>query len=474
MRPAGALAVQARKRLVGRDLANPTMALESTDLPETRASMGHVMGRLRILVLGPDCDPERVSIPFVTYSHAAALAQLHDVTLLARAPVEDALRRAKAPFRAIEVVRMPWLERIYAWSLRKIFRYNYTSQALTAFGYPFYVAFEWRAWRQLRHRIFAGEFDVVLRVVPMTAVLPSPFAFFLRKGPLPFVIGPINGGLRYVQGFSQANNEKQWISNLRYLYRFLPFARSTYRNAAAIIAASSQTYAEFAAYRDKLFFVPEPGVGRSMCSDDPRSPEHGAKLDLIFVGGLIPCKACDLGLRAAAPLLRSDLARFTVVGDGPERSRLEQLVESLEIEKAVTFCGWLKHAEVLRRLRTADVLVFPSVRDFGGGVVFEALATGAVPVVADFGGPGDIVHPEVGYKVPLTNESEFVSQMETILTDLAGNRDLLNRLRQQGMSYARERLTWDAKAQSTTQVLNWAVRRGPKPDLPPPKVLPSR
>jgi glycosyltransferase involved in cell wall biosynthesis len=311
----------------------------------------------------------------------------------------------------------------------------------------------------------------------MTAVLPSPFAFFLRNGPIPFVIGPINGGLPYVPGFSQASGEKQWISPLRNLYRFLPFARSTYRNAAAIIAASSQTYSEFAAYRNKLFFVPEPGIGRSLCSDDSHRPEPSDKLDLIFVGGLIPCKACDLALRAAAPLLRGDLARFTVVGDGPERNRLEQLARSLGIEKSVCFCGWVSHAEVLRRMRSADVMVFPSVRDFGAGVVFEALAMGAVPVVADFGGPGDIVHPDVGYKIPLTNEDEFVSQMEKILTDLAGNRDLLNRLRKQGMSYARECLTWDAKAQSTTQVLNWAVLRGPKPNLPPPKllhVLPAR
>ena len=117
------------------------------------------MTRLRVLLLGPDCDPERVSIPFVTYCHAAALAQLHDVTLVARSTVEDALRRAKAPFRSIEVVRMPWLERIYAWSLRRIFRYNYTSQALTAFGYPFHLAFEWCAWRQLRRRVLAGEFE---------------------------------------------------------------------------------------------------------------------------------------------------------------------------------------------------------------------------------------------------------------------------------------------------------------------------
>jgi glycosyltransferase involved in cell wall biosynthesis len=429
------------------------------------------MDRLRILVLAPDSSPEKVSIPYVTYSHAAALAQLHDVTLVVQSSVEDPVRRAKAPFRSVEVVRMPWLERISAWSLQWIFKYNFTSQALTAFGYPFAVIFEWRAWRQLRRRIFAGEFDIVLRVVPMTAVLPSPFAFFLRKGPIPFVIGPINGGLPYVQGFSQASNEKQWISDFRTLYRFLPFARSTYRNAAAIIAASSQTYAEFARYRDKLFFIPEPGIARSLCYGDSRSLEPDAKLDLLFVGGLSPCKACDLGLRAAAPLLRSDLAHFTVLGDGRERSRLEQLAKSLGIEHAVSFRGWVSHTEALRRLRSADVMVFPSVRDFGAGVVFEALATGAVPVVADFGGPGDIVHPKVGYKVPLTNEGEFVSQMETILTELAGNRELLNRLRQQGMSYARECLTWDAKAQNTARVLNWVVRGGPKPALPPPKLL---
>src|SRR5208283_3317372 len=215
------------------------------------------MSRLRVLVLGPDCNPEQVSIPFVTYSHAAALAQLHDVTLVARSSVADALHRAKAPFRAIEAVRTPLLDRIYAWGFRRIFNSNYTTQSLTAFKYPFAVAFEWRAWRQLRRRILAGEFDVVLRLIPMSAVLPSPFAFFLRKGPIPFVLGPIQGALPWPPGFTQLGNQKEWISSLRNLYRYLPFARSTYRHAAAIIAASSQTYSEFAAYQDKLFFVPE-------------------------------------------------------------------------------------------------------------------------------------------------------------------------------------------------------------------------
>ena len=429
------------------------------------------MSRLRILVLAPDCNPEVVSMPYVTYSHAAALAQLHDVALVVGSPSEDPVRRAKAPFRTIEVVRMPFLERIYAWSLRRIFKYNFDTQVLTAFGYPFSLAFEWHAWRHMRTRIMAGEFDVVLRIMPMTPVLPSPFAFFLRKGPIPFVIGPLNGGLPWPHGFRQLDNQKEWVAKLRNLYRYLPFARSTYRHAAAIIAASSQTYAEFAEYSDKLFFVPEPGIARSLCYGDSRSPERGAKLELIFVGGLVPRKACDLALRAAAPLLRSDLARFTVVGDGPERNRLEQLTRSLGIEKAVLFCGWLSHSEVLKHLRSADVFVFPSLRDNGAGVVFEALGTGAVPVVVDFGGPGDIVHPEVGYKVPLTTENDIVAQMEKILMELAHDRDRLEQLRRKGMAYVRECLTWDAKAQTVTRVLHWVLRRGPKPGLPPPKVV---
>jgi glycosyltransferase involved in cell wall biosynthesis len=429
------------------------------------------MSPLRILVLAPDANPESITGPLLSFLQAEALARLHEVTLVIRSTTEGAVRRAQGAFRAVEVVRMPLVERVYAWSFRRIFKSNYRSQALTAFGYPLSIAFEWQAWRQLRSRILGGEFDVVLRLLPIAPVLPSPFASFLRNGPIPFVIGPINGGLPWPPGFTQADNQKEWVSGLRNLYRFLPFARATYDNAAAIVAGSSQTYAEFSDHRDKLFFLPENGVIRSLCCDTVSRPERTHKLELIFVGGLFPYKACDLALRAAAPLLKGDLARFTAVGDGPERSRLESLTRSLGIEKAVSFCGSLSHEEAMARMRSADVLLFPSVREFGGAVVFEALAVGAVPVVADFGGPGDIVNPQVGYKVPLVNESDMVSRMEKILADLAHNRDCLERLRQQGMSYARERLTWDGKAQTLTAIMHWVLRRGPKPNLPPPRVL---
>lgn len=429
------------------------------------------MSRLRILVLAPDTNPESITGPLLSFRQAEALGRSHEVTLAIRATGEDAVRRAQGPFHAIEVIRMPWLERFYGWCFRRIFRSDYRSQALTAFGYPFSLAFEWYAWRQLKRRILAGQFDVVLRLLPIVSVIPSPFAFFLRNGPIPFVIGPLNGGLPWPPGFSQADNQKEWVSGLRKLYRFLPFARGTFSNAAAIVAGSSQTYAEFAQHREKLFFLPENGVTRSLCSEAARASERNGKLELIFAGSLVPYKACDLALRAAAPLLRRNSAHFSVLGDGPERGRLEQLTRSLEIENGVSFCGPLSHEEAMQRMRGADVLLFPSVREFGGAVVFEALAAGAVPVVADFGGPGDIVNSKVGCKVPLTNENDMVSRMEEILADLAQNRHRLEQLRRQGMIYAREFLTWEGKAQTLTAIMQWAAHRGPKPNLPPPKVL---
>ena len=245
------------------------------------------MSRLRILVLAPDTNPESITGPLLSFHQAQALAQIHDVTLVIRSTVEGVVRQASASFRAIEVVPMPLLERIHAWSFRWIFKSNYRSQAFTAFGYPFSIAFEWHAWRQLRSRILDDEFDVVLRLLPIVPVLPSLFAFFLRDGPIPFVIGPLNGGLPWPPGFSQADKQKEWISGLRNLYRFLPFARATYNNAAAIVAGSSQTYAEFVQHQEKVFFLPENGLTRSQC-DSVRAPGRAHRLELSFVGALIP------------------------------------------------------------------------------------------------------------------------------------------------------------------------------------------
>jgi glycosyltransferase involved in cell wall biosynthesis len=428
------------------------------------------MSRLSIVVLAQGANPDSICGPLIAYSQAQALARLHDVTLVIGASNEEVVRRKQGALHSVEVIKLPLIDRAFAWSVKRVFKNNYNNQLLQAFIRPFSLLFEWQAWRQMRARIKDGEFDVVLRLLPISMINVSPFAFFLRNGPIPFVIGPVNGGLPWPPGFRQATIQNKWVTRLRSLYSFLPFGPSTYRRAAAIMAGSSHAYAELGAHREKLFFLPENGIEGTMCSSTMRSCKPGAKIELIFVGSLIPLKACDLALRGAAPLLRDNLARFTVVGDGPERSRLERLARSLGVDKEVLFCGWLRHDAAVEQLRSADVLLFPSIRDFGGGVVFEALSLGVVPVVADFGGPGDIVHPDVGYKVGLTNEAGVVSQIEEVLRQLAQDRDLLERLQRQAVSYAQEHLTWDAKAQSITSIMHWVLRQAEKPNLPPPKL----
>ncbi len=433
------------------------------------------MSPLRILVLAPDCNPESVTTPQIAYAHAEALSRLHSVTLVARAANEQPIRRAGGGFHAIEAIHVPGLDRLYGWALRHIFKYDYGRQSLTAASYPLQIAFEWCAWRQLKRRILLSDFDVVLRILPIVSVLPSPFAFFLRNGPIPFVIGPLNGGLPWPEGFPQLDKQRReagyWVSNLRGLYRYLPFARSTYRRAAAIIAGSSHTCAEFAAYRDKLFFVSgENGIDPALFNGPVRRPaSREQKLRLIFVGRLVPFKACDIALRAASAVLRTGAAHFTVVGDGPEREGLQRLTKSLGIDNAVTFTGWLATSDAMAQFRQADVFVYPSLREFGGAVVFEALALGAVPVVADFGGPGDIVTPQVGYKIALTNEDDLILKLAELLKHLARDRSHLETLRQNGMAYARNNLTWDGKARAVSKVLYWTTGRGPKPDLKPPE-----
>jgi hypothetical protein len=69
------------------------------------------------------------------------------------------------------------------------------------------------------------------------------------------------------------------------------------------------------------------------------------------------------------------------------------------------------------------------------------------------------VHSDVGFKVPLTSEGEVVSAIASILEDLSHDRARLDRLRQRAMCYARESLSWDAKARKVTGILEWALRQ---------------
>lgn len=423
---------------------------------------------LRILLLAEFANPNWISVPLVGYKHAKALADIHQVTLVTRVHNLNDIAEHPNNFSAINGLDLGFWDDLLSLCLKYLFRDDFGSQALTAFRIPFYFLFERRVWREYGKALKNGEFDVVLRVTPVSPVIPSPLASWLKKRTrTPFVLGPINGGLPWPKGYKQAKRQKEWVSGLRDLYRYAPYSASTYRNAAAVVVGSSQTWGEHVDIADRLFFVPENGIDEKLALPREVPAEH-LPLQLIFVGRLVPFKACDIALKASAQLLKAGLAHFTVVGFGEDRERLEALCNTLQIDKAVTFTGELPHAEAMKQLRGADVLVFPSIREFGGGVVFEALACGAVPLVSDYGGPGDVVEPAFGFRIPQSDEQTSIEAFGAVLATLERDRAQLRRLSENGQQFARDSLSWRGKALATTAILLWCLGRGPRPAFAPP------
>jgi len=125
---------------------------------------------------------------------------------------------------------------------------------------------------------------------------------------------------------------------------------------------------------------------------------------LLFVGELIELKGLEYLLHAAASLqAEGNQFSLTVVGDGPQRSALEQLGETLGI-KHVTFLGALKPEAMPGVYRSADCLVFPTLGDVWGVVVNEALWSGIGVLASRHAGASELLDPSSRFD-PLDPES---------------------------------------------------------------------
>lgn len=113
-----------------------------------------------------------------------------------------------------------------------------------------------------------------------------------------------------------------------------------------------------------------------------REPRTGNAKSLICVGRLSPEKGQAGLVRAFAELsARHDGVQLRLVGDGPERRDLEQLVSELNMVDRVTFAGRLTETDTLAEIARSDLLVLPSFMEGLPIVLMEAMALG-VPVVA--------------------------------------------------------------------------------------------
>jgi glycosyltransferase involved in cell wall biosynthesis len=122
------------------------------------------------------------------------------------------------------------------------------------------------------------------------------------------------------------------------------------------------------------------------------------------------------------------------------------MVDQLGIRSGVRFHGWVPHLRVEQILRVCDFMALPSIREFGGGVVVEAMALGVTPIVADYAGPSELVDDRTGIRVGFHDKQSLIEGLRRVMGEVIRSPELLDRLGAAAQHEVREKLSWEAKA----------------------------
>ena len=141
-----------------------------------------------------------------------------------------------------------------------------------------------------------------------------------------------------------------------------------------------------------------------------------SETDLVIghIGGLIP-ERDQSSLIRAIDLLRSSNPRvkLVLVGDGPERARLEALVRTLHLDALVRFAGYRDPGDLLGVM---DLYVNPCVDEGFGIAVVEAMLAGLPVVIADAGShPELIIDGECGVLYEPGNPEELAARLQWLI-----------------------------------------------------------
>ena len=425
--------------------------------------------RPRVLVVAEAANPEWVSVPLVGWSLARALCEVADVHIVTQIRNRDAIARAGlvegTDFTAIdsEAIARPMYRLASILRMGKGKGWTMTT-AIAALAYPY---FERLVWQRFGDQIKAGDYDIVHRVTPLSPTVQSWIAPKVAAAGVPFMLGPLNGGVPWPAGFdAERRREREWLSYVRNVYKVLPGRTGTLRAASAILTGSCHTRSEIPArFRRKTVYLPEnaidPARFNKVAAQDISGP-----LRAVFIGRLVPYKGPDMLIEAAADLLRDGRLVLDIIGDGPMRAALTAQAEQLGVADQVQFHGMLDHHAVQDIAVRANLLTFPSIREFGGGVVLEAMALGVVPVVVDYAGPGELVSDAVGYKIALGSREQIMARLKTRLQTIVSDPSALPGLSQAARAHVAQHFTWAAKAGQIAQIYAALGAGAPLPSLP--------
>ncbi|MFN3597715.1 MAG: glycosyltransferase family 4 protein, partial [Rubricoccaceae bacterium] len=296
-----------------------------------------------------------------------------------------------------------------------------------------YYAWQWAAGRRMRRLHARVGFDLTHHVSYMRCWSPTAAAWV----PAPLVWGPVGGGesapRQFYAAFSREGRRYERLRDAaRWLTRFDPFMRRTTRRAAVALATTEQSAALMTRLGARGVRV-MPGV--ALGEDDlaqlvgiPAPPTGPFRM--VAVGRLVHWKGFDYAIRGFAAALAAaraagspalDGATLDILGEGPERARLQALVASLGLEGRVRLRGRVPRPVVLAALAESHVLVHPSFHDSGGYATLEAMAAGRAVVCLALGGPAQQVTPACGVAVRASSPSQVVSDVGSALLRLAAD-----------------------------------------------------
>jgi glycosyltransferase involved in cell wall biosynthesis len=385
---------------------------------------------LKLLLIAPTCDGQDVGEAWVAYQWVRALAERHDVTLLTYH------KRGKTPasqqltgLRVVEWREPPLIGR---------------AERLNSMLKPGYIPFYVKARRWIRQALAGGEcFDLAHQPVPVAMRYPSPVAGL----GIPYVIGPVGGSLDSPPGFHKEDDTAPWYVGLRRLdglrLNMDPLLRKTYDGASCVIGIAPYVSDSLTGRSIRRFeIMSETGIEKLPEPVD-RTARSG-RVRLLYVGRLVRTKGAREAIRAVSRL--SDLpVMLDIVGDGFDRAACETLTSELGVSGQVIFHGWKARDRVGAFYRSADIFVFPSYREPGGNVAFEAMSFGLPLVVSDRGGPGSAVNETCGFRIcPITPE-QYARDLAAAIRRLVQDRELRLSLGEGARQRVAEVALWDRK-----------------------------
>lgn len=239
------------------------------------------------------------------------------------------------------------------------------------------------------------------------------------------------------------------------------FGRNRLRNllrADAIIAVSRFTQRtlieELGLPADRIHLI-ENAVDTtkfSPGSDNTAFRQHwnvvGKRL-IVGVGRLVPRKGFDQTIRGWQDVVaQHPTAHLMIVGAGPQRAELQQLIESAVLQEHITLTGPLSDADLLAVYRSADLFIMPNRTmpdgdTEGFGLVFlEANACGRAVIGGRAGGAVEAVRDgETGLLV----DGNSVAEIATAISRLLADDELLKRLEKGGLAHAKAN-SWTTRA----------------------------